>query len=45
MHKTRNTGTGNEMRETWGIGGMLYSGECRKKSLEMSSKNPENIRK
>ena len=26
MYKTRNTGTGNGMR---GMGGMLYSGECR----------------
>ena len=29
MYKTRNTGTGNGMRGTRGIGGMLYSGECR----------------
>ena len=28
MYKTRNTGTGNGMRGTRGIGGMLYSGEC-----------------
>ena len=28
MYKTRNTGTGNGMRETREIGGMLYSGEC-----------------
>ena len=26
--KNRNTGTGNGMRGTRGIGGMLYSGEC-----------------
>ena len=29
MYKTRNTGTGNGMRGTRGMGGMLYSGECR----------------
>ena len=29
MYKTRNTGTGNGMRGTRGIGGMLYSGECQ----------------
>ena len=28
MYKTRNTGTGNGMRGTRGMGGMLYSGEC-----------------
>ena len=28
MYKTRNTGTGNGMRVTRGIGGMLYPGEC-----------------
>ena len=28
MYKTRNTGTGNGLRGTRGIGGMLYSGEC-----------------
>ena len=28
MYKTRNTGTGNGMRGTRGIGGVLYSGEC-----------------
>ena len=29
MYKTRNTGTGNGMRGTREMGGMLYSGECR----------------
>ena len=28
MYKTRNTGTGNGIRGTRGMGGMLYSGEC-----------------
>ena len=28
MYKTRNTGTGNGMRGTRGMGKMLYSGEC-----------------
>ena len=28
MFKNRNTGTGNKMRGVWGMGGMLYSGEC-----------------
>ena len=27
MYKTRNTGTGNGMRGTRGMGGMLHSGE------------------
>ena len=29
MYKTRNTGTGNGMRGTRGMGEILYSGECR----------------
>ena len=28
MYKTRNTGTGNGIRGTRGMGEMLYSGEC-----------------
>ena len=28
MYKTRNTGTGNGIRGTQGMRGMLYSGEC-----------------
>ena len=36
MYKTRNTGTGNGMRGTRGMGGMLYSGECRQTFLGMS---------
>ena len=37
MHKTRNTGTGNGMRGTRGIRGMLYSGKCRQTFWGMSS--------
>ena len=33
MYKIRNTGTGNGMRGTRGMGGMLYSGECRQKNI------------
>ena len=36
MYKTRNTGTGNGMRGTRGIGGMLYSEECRQTFWGMS---------
>ena len=43
MYKTRNTGTENGMRETRGMEGMLYSGDCRQTTREMSSKNPENV--
>ena len=45
MYKTRNTGTGNGMRGTRGIVGMLYFGECCQTFRGMSSKNPEKIRK
>ena len=42
MYKTRNTGTGNGTR---GIGGMLYSGECRQTFRGMPSNIPGNIAK
>ena len=41
MYKTRNTGTWNGMRRTWGMGGILYFGECSETFREKSSKNPE----
>ena len=43
MYKTRNTGTGNRMQGTRGIGGMLYSEECRQTFWGMPSKIPENV--
>ena len=43
MYKTRNTGTGNGMRGTRGIGEMLYSGECRQTFRGMSSNIPGNV--
>ena len=43
MYKTRNTGTGNRMRRTWGIGGMLYSGECCQILRGMSPNIPGNV--
>ena len=39
MYKIRNTGTGNGMRKTGGMRGMLYSGE------RMSSNIPGNVAK
>ena len=42
MYKTKNTGTRNGMRGTRGIGGMLYSGECRQTFPGISSKIPRN---
>ena len=45
MYKTRNTGTGNGMRGTRGMGGMLYSGECRQTFRGMSSNIPGNVAK
>ena len=45
MYKTRNTGTGNGMRGTREMGGMLYSGECRQTFRGMSSNIPENVGK
>ena len=45
MYKTRNTGTGNgmRMRGTLGMGGMLYSGECRQTFREMLLNIPRNV--
>ena len=45
MYKTRNTGTGNGMRRTRGIGGMLYSGECSQTFRGMTSNIPGNVAK
>ena len=45
MYKTRNTGTGNGMRGTRGIGGMLYSGECCQTCRWMSPNIPGNVAK
>ena len=45
MYKTRNTGTGNGMRRTREIGGMLYSGECCQTFQGMSSNIPGNVAK
>ena len=35
MYKARNTGTGNGMRGTREMGGILYSGECLQTFCEM----------
>ena len=52
MYKTRNTGTGNGMRGTRGMRGMLYSGnvakhsgECRKTFRGMFPNIPGNVAK
>ena len=45
MSKNRNTGTGNGMRETRGMGGMLYSGEYRETFRGMSPNTPGNVPK
>ena len=45
MYQTRNTGTGNGMRGTRGMGGMLYSGECPQTFRGMSPNIPGNVRK
>ena len=45
MYKTRNTGTGNGMRRTRGIRGMLYSGKCRQTLRGMSSNILGNVAK
>ena len=45
MYKTRNTGTGNGMRGTRGIGAMLYSRECHQTFRGMSPNIPENVAK
>ena len=43
MYKARNTGTGNGMRGTRGMGEMLYSGECRQIFRGMFSNIPGNV--
>ena len=43
MYKTRNSGMWNGMRETWGMVGMLYSGECRQKFWGILLNIPENF--
>ena len=43
MYKTKNTGTGNGVRGTRGMGGMLYSGECRQTFRGMYSNIPGNV--
>ena len=45
MYKTRNTGMGNGMRGTWGIGEMLYSRECCQTFRGMSSNIRGNVTK
>ena len=45
IYKTRNTGMGNGIREMRRIGGMLYSGECRKTFWGMFSNIPGNVLK
>ena len=45
MYKTRNTGTGNGMQGMWGMGRMLYSGECCQTFRGMSSNIPGNVLK
>ena len=45
MYKTRNTGTMNGMRGTRGMGGMLYSGECRPTFRGMLLNIPGNVLK
>ena len=45
MYKTRNTGTGNGMQGTRGMGEMLCSGKCCETFREISSKIPGNVAK
>ena len=45
MYIIRNTVTGNGMRGKRGIGGMLYSGECRQVFRGMSPNMPRNVLK
>ena len=45
MYKTKNTGMGNGMWGTRGIGGMLYSGECPQLFRRMSPNIPGNVLK
>ena len=45
VYKTRNTGTGNRVWETRGIGGMLYSGGCSQTFRGISPNISGNILK
>ena len=45
MYKTKNTGTGNEMRGTRGVRGMLDSGECCQTFRVMTSNFTRNFAK
>ena len=45
MYKIRNTGTGNGMQETRGVGGMLYSRECWQTFQEMPLNIPGKVTK
>lgn len=45
VYKTRNTEAGNGLRETRGMGGMLYFGECRQTLRGMSHIILENVTK
>ena len=45
MCKTRNTGTRDGIGGTWGMGGMLHSGECRQTFRGMSSNISGNVAK
>ena len=45
MYKNRNTGTGNGMQGKRGMGGILYSEECRQTFREMSPNIPGNVLK
>ena len=45
IYKTRNTGTGNGIQGTQGIGGMLYSGECCQTFRGMLPNIPGNVAK
>ena len=45
MYKTRNTVTGNRIRGTWEMRGMLYSGECPQKFRGMLPNIPANVLK
>ena len=45
IYKNRSTGTGNGMLGTRGMGGMLYSGECRQTFRGTSPNVPGNVLK
>ena len=45
MYKNRNTGAGNRMWYTWGMGAMLYSGECHQTFWGISPEIPGNVAK